>query len=133
VRVNFNYFISETVFRFIVDAVLFVAEHGARLLPCYGFEPSSGLWRHRSWRSDLRPGLEQVRFGPDGLEYDAPHLTASEEALPGYLDEAHRIVAEVVRRSGPPGSGVGIAPELESLRWFPLPGEIATFRTGDTD
>ena len=45
-RVSFNYFISETVFRYIVDAVDLVAEHGWKLLPEYRFDPASGLWRH---------------------------------------------------------------------------------------
>jgi selenocysteine lyase/cysteine desulfurase len=130
VRVNFNYFISETVFRFIVDAVLFVAEHSARLLPCYDFEPETGLWRHRAWTSDLRPGLEDARFGPGGMEYEAHRLTADESALPGYLEEARRIVDEVTLRSGPPATGVRIADELEPLRWFPLPGETGTLDGG---
>ncbi len=133
VRVNFNYFISETVFRFIVDAVLFVAEHGARLLPCYEFEPTTGLWRHRGWRSNLRPPLDSARFGPDGLEYAARHLTAAENELPGYLDEARRIVDGVSERSGPPREGTGISTDLESLRWFPLPEEIGVLRPDEAD
>jgi len=48
VRINFNYFISETVFDYLVQAVLLVARHGWRLLEDYtAFEPESGLWRHR--------------------------------------------------------------------------------------
>ena len=47
VRVNFNYFISEAVFEFILDAVDLVATEGWRLLPDYAFEPATGLWRHR--------------------------------------------------------------------------------------
>jgi len=123
VRVNFNYFISEAVFRFIVDAVSFTADHGARLLPCYDFEPETGLWRHRSWTSDLRPPLDEIRFGPGGLRYEAHRLTADEDVLPGYLEEARRIVDEVERRGGPPAATVRIAPEIDQLRWFPLPGE----------
>ncbi len=133
VRVNFNYFISETVFRFIVDAVLFVAEHGARLLPCYRFEPTTGLWRHRGWRSNLRPPLESARFGPGGLEYAARHLTAAESELSGYLEEARRIVDDVSERSGPPEEGAGIAADLETLRWFPLPEEIGVLRPDEAD
>ena len=42
VRVNFNYFISEAVFRFILDAVDLVATDGWRLLPEYAFDPGDG-------------------------------------------------------------------------------------------
>ena len=54
-RVNFNYFISDTVFRYVVDAVTLVAAEGWRLLPDYRFEPDSGLWRHR--RAAAEPPL----------------------------------------------------------------------------
>ena len=46
VRVNFNYFISEAVFDYLLEAVELVATDGWRLLPQYRFEPASGLWRH---------------------------------------------------------------------------------------
>jgi len=38
-RVNFNYFLSEDMFRFIVDAVSMTASLGYRLLPFYQFGP----------------------------------------------------------------------------------------------
>ncbi len=43
VRVNFNYFIDEDVFDYIVSAVEMVAEHGWKLLPHYTFDESNGL------------------------------------------------------------------------------------------
>ena len=46
VRVNFNYFITEAVFDYILDAVDLVARDGWRLLPHYRFDPATGLWRH---------------------------------------------------------------------------------------
>ncbi|HEY5115207.1 MAG TPA: aminotransferase class V-fold PLP-dependent enzyme, partial [Nakamurella sp.] len=42
VRINFNYFISEAVFRYLVDAVLLIAGDGWRLLGDYRFEPVTG-------------------------------------------------------------------------------------------
>ena len=47
VRINFNYFISEAVLDYVVEAVSLVAEHGWLLMPDYRFEPATGLWRHR--------------------------------------------------------------------------------------
>ena len=47
VRVNFNYFIDEETFDYIIEAVRLVASEGAALLPSYTFEPATGLWRHR--------------------------------------------------------------------------------------
>mmetsp|Transcript_21038 Transcript_21038/g.31305 ORF Transcript_21038/g.31305 Transcript_21038/m.31305 type:complete len:773 (+) Transcript_21038:1-2319(+) len=53
-RVNFPYFLSEAQFRFIVQAVLFVAEHAHVFLPWYTFHPVSGLWRHINYVDDER-------------------------------------------------------------------------------
>src|SRR5206468_772242 len=44
VRMNFNYFISETVFAYLLDAVHLVAEQGWKLLPDYAFDPATALW-----------------------------------------------------------------------------------------
>ncbi|HEY2367194.1 MAG TPA: aminotransferase class V-fold PLP-dependent enzyme, partial [Polyangiaceae bacterium] len=44
IRVNFNYFISETVFQFVLDAVQLVATHGYKLLPLYRFDLQNGRW-----------------------------------------------------------------------------------------
>src|SRR5262249_1830200 len=52
VRVNFNYFISEAVFDYIVKAVSMIASDGWRLLPDYRFDVRNGRWLHRSGRRE---------------------------------------------------------------------------------
>ena len=59
-RLSFNYFITETVFRYIVDAVHLIADEGWKLLPLYRFDPDSGLWQHRGGRG--RPAAEPARL-----------------------------------------------------------------------
>ncbi|EKX42601.1 hypothetical protein GUITHDRAFT_73788, partial [Guillardia theta CCMP2712] len=44
IRINFNFFISPHVARFLIDAVLFVAEHGWKLLPFYKLDVNTGEW-----------------------------------------------------------------------------------------
>ena len=104
VRVNFNYFISDPVFDYVVEAVRLVARHGWRLLGDYRFDPATGLWRHR--RGPVEPPLRlgQVSYDedrPDDLP--APQDRAPESELRRYLDEARR----AVRRGR--GRGAGIA------------------------
>ena len=69
-RISFNYFISEAVFDYIVEAVHLIANEGWKLLPLYRFDATTGLWRHataprgcasRRWRD-----LERRRSAPDG-------------------------------------------------------------------
>ena len=66
VRVSFNYFISDAVFRYIVDAVLFVATHGWALLPEYRFDLYNGLWRHRDGLVEPPLRLTDLGYTADG-------------------------------------------------------------------
>ncbi|MBI5548927.1 MAG: aminotransferase class V-fold PLP-dependent enzyme, partial [Deltaproteobacteria bacterium] len=93
VRVNFNYFISESAFRYVVDAVAFVAEHGWRFLPDYRFEPATGLWKHKGGLVEPLLRLNDLSYDPATGELRHPHHQdrAPESALPGDLDEARRL------------------------------------------
>ncbi|MGE0790125.1 MAG: aminotransferase class V-fold PLP-dependent enzyme [Sandaracinaceae bacterium] len=122
VRVNFNYFISEPVFQFLLDAVNFVALHGHRFLPDYRFEPTTGQWHHRGGRPDPVMRLSSVSYRSGKLEYRSRHVTEPEWILASYLDEAQRIL----ERAGFPEAmqPTTVNDDFESLRWFPLPHEI---------
>ena len=120
VRVNFNYFISETVFRYIVEAVHLVAEHGWRLLPDYRFDPATGLWRHHRGPVEPPVRLHDVHYDVDGvMRFPAVHETAPETALAGYLEEARRLM---LGHDEDHVDGAGLLSEdFEQLRWFELP------------
>jgi selenocysteine lyase/cysteine desulfurase len=121
-RVSFNYFISEAVFEYIVEAVDIVATEGWKLLPLYRFDPVTGLWRHRD--GPVEPPFRLTDVGYDQATGDLrlpdlPHDRAPESALAGYLDEARTIFAAVEEESadGVPDLGA----DFEHLRWFELP------------
>jgi selenocysteine lyase/cysteine desulfurase len=123
VRVNFNYFISEPVFDFILEAVELIAADGWRLLPEYEFELGSGLWRHRGGAPEPPLSLRDLRYGESGMPRSAHRHQALEEALPGYLAEARSLF------KSPPAQGPRLEPlqlgaDFEHLRWFWLPEEI---------
>jgi hypothetical protein len=124
VRVNFNYFISEEAFEFILEAVHFVAREGAKLLPHYRFEPDTGLWRHRAGRPAPVMRLTELCYRRGHLSYRARHATEPETVLASYLEEARAIVDAATEGAGaiadPP-----LNADFEALRWFPLPGEVA--------
>ena len=81
VRVNFNYFISETVFRFILDAVELVARHGWRLLPHYRLEPATGRWRHAGGQVEAPLSLHDVRYSAEGMSFVTHHHREPESRL----------------------------------------------------
>lgn len=120
VRVNFNYFISDAVCQYIIDAVLLVARAGWRLLPDYRFDAEHGLWRHRSGPVEPPLRLTQVTYDADGeMSYPRFDDRAPESALPGYLDEARVILAAAHPSADAPA--VGLSDDFEHLRWFELP------------
>jgi selenocysteine lyase/cysteine desulfurase len=126
VRVNFNYFISEAVFEFLLDAVDLVARDGWRLLPDYRFEPSSGLWRHRDGRPEPPASLRDIAYPDGGMTWASHRHHEPESRLVAYLDEARAIMARPPRPVAAPSvDAAEVGPDFEALRWFWLPEEVA--------
>jgi len=122
VRVNFNYFISEETFRFMLDAVHMVANEGWRLLPQYRFDHASALWTHVDHDTHPPMSLDDVIVGPDGYSHPDRRRLEPESRLAEYLDEAKKIAAEAQPVHSPEPEG---SPDFERLRWFTLPSEVS--------
>ncbi|MEW6223420.1 MAG: aminotransferase class V-fold PLP-dependent enzyme [Chloroflexota bacterium] len=126
VRVNFNYFISEAVFEFILDAVDLVASEGWRLLPEYAFDAASGLWRHRAGLPEPPLSLRDIRYADGRMAYDGHRRHEPESRLTGYLEEARALLADRPRSLAAPTLDPGeVGPDFEGLRWFLLPEDVA--------
>jgi selenocysteine lyase/cysteine desulfurase len=122
VRVNFNYFVDERVFQYIVDAVSLVASDGWKLLSDYRFDPENGLWHHNAGPIEPPLSLGAIRYEDGKMIAPRHDMRAPVEELPRYLEEARALLAS---RPGepdaPPGAFRSISPEFEELRWFWLP------------
>ena len=118
-RLSFNYFITETVFEYIVAAVDMLATDGWKLLPLYRFDPETGLWHHRDSAPEPAPRLAEA--------FDAvtrPGATAPESVLTGQLRKARWIIdAAGARPPRGPLRDPAVSEAFERVRWFPLPGE----------
>jgi selenocysteine lyase/cysteine desulfurase len=122
VRINFNYFIDERVFAYLVEAVELIAEHGWKLLPDYRFDPVRGLWRHHTGPVEPPLKLAEVRYV--GGQMSAPRHDARAPIgdLPRYLEEARALfAARTGAPDAPPGAFNRISIEFDELRWFWLP------------
>src|SRR5690606_14292030 len=128
VRVNFNYFIDDEVFRYIVAAVALVAEHGWKLLPDYRFDAASGLWRHRSGPVEPPLRFAGLGYAPDGTLTYPRHDDRSPE---GVYREALAAARELFARLPDVDPGTAsvagqLGEDFEQLRWFELPAECLT-------
>ncbi|GAB3039595.1 aminotransferase class V-fold PLP-dependent enzyme [Parafrigoribacterium mesophilum] len=125
VRVNFNYFISEETFRYIVQAVAWVADHGWQLLPQYRFDAARGLWKHRDGPIEPPLRLNQLRYDDDGqLRFPRHDDRAPESAYADALAAADLLLEAIPETELVSGDIVAQLGEgFEHLRWFELPAE----------
>ncbi|HSF98873.1 MAG TPA: aminotransferase class V-fold PLP-dependent enzyme [Ornithinibacter sp.] len=121
VRVNFNYFLSDTVADYVVEAVRLVARDGWRLLGDYVFEPESGHWRHRDGVIEPPIRLREVSYGTDGtMRVPRSDARGGEDLLAEHLRDGAAILAAAT----PPdlaSHATGLSDDFEHLLWFDLP------------
>jgi Aminotransferase class-V len=124
VRLSFNYFWSDAVLDYVIEAVELLATHGWKLLPLYRFDPDTGLWRHARARPGPSISLHDVSFGSGVSRLPRRRATEPEGALARHLEEARSVFQriELEPPRGPLPDPV-LTPEFERIRWFPLPGE----------
>ena len=121
VRVNFNYFLSDTVADYVVEAVRLVARDGWRLLGDYVFDPLTGRWRHRDGVVEPPIRLADVHYADDGsMVVPRADVRGGEHLLAEHLRDG----AAILVAATPPDLGshaAGLSADFEHLRWFDLP------------
>ncbi len=124
-RINFNYFISDTVADYLIDAISLIADYGHRLLADYRFNPHTGLWRHQGGVPQPPLRLADLRYAADGtLTSPGPPAMAGEESLGEYLRQARELLA--ARPDRIDEDPTGLPADFEALRWFHLPPACLT-------
>ena len=120
VRVNFNYFVSDAVVDYIVDAVRLVARDGWRLLGDYRLDTASGRWRHREGVITPPLSLRDVSYAGGRVSMPANDATGGEELLAEHLRDGAAILAAA---EGPDldSHPADVSADFEHLRWFDLP------------
>jgi selenocysteine lyase/cysteine desulfurase len=119
VRVNFNYFLSDTVADYIVEAVRLVARDGWRLLGDYRFDTTTGIWTHHAGVVEPPLRLGAITYDEDGMHAPTSQLAADESLLQQHLDDGAKILREACEPDLTPPAGV--SDDFEHLRWFDLP------------
>ncbi|MBL6946026.1 MAG: aminotransferase class V-fold PLP-dependent enzyme [Rhodospirillales bacterium] len=121
VRVSFNYFLSPTIVRFVVNAVEWIARHGWKLLGQYRFEPMSGLWLHRNLPDrEIESIIDFSSLSFD--QTDGPKF-AAEDTVASYLEFADQFVAQTGNAAIDTSSTERL-PSHEAPLWFLLPDDF---------
>jgi selenocysteine lyase/cysteine desulfurase len=119
VRLNFNYFIDETTFEYLVSAVELVANYGWRLLPYYQFDEESGTWRFQGKKMQLNSEfcIEDLFNSSNAPEFAEPDLLGEFSSLA--VIELQKTFRNDIQYS------MELPEEVDKLRWFVLPQEVA--------
>ena len=116
VRLNFNYFIRESEFDYLLGAIELVAQHAWRVLPYYDFDIASGVWRFQDEVRSLPVSLEDLAF--DQLESKTKALPLPWD-LGDLLVQAERVMTTLKPKQAE--TTFHLSGEAERLRWFALP------------
>ncbi|MFT6103075.1 MAG: selenocysteine lyase/cysteine desulfurase [Candidatus Endobugula sp.] len=124
VRVNFNYFIDEKTYQYLVGAIQLVAEHGWRLLPFYHFDQASGVWRYQDKKIPLSSDLNDIHKVTMGemLVQDSARYSAKD--LAGFLAKGEQELLRMDRCETKLQYSISLSEKAEKLRWFVLPQDI---------
>ncbi len=122
VRLNFNYFLDDETFEYLLSAVELVAEHGWKLLRFYCFDKDSGTWRYQNRKVEMPANLKGFSF--EDFKADQGR-TVPAASLEYHLQQAEADVAGRVRAAH--SYELHLDEGAEELRWFVLPQEITSF------
>jgi len=119
VRLNFNYFIGDEAFEYLLSAIDLVATHGWKMLPFYEFDKMSGTWRYQGKKMELESLSVASLFDADSVS------GVCEKPLE--LDEVLAQAKIELERSGHKGKryDLTLPAAADELRWFALPQDIS--------
>ena len=124
VRINFNYFIDNDTYQYLVDAIQLVAEHGWRLLPFYHFDQASGVWRYQDKKIPLSSNLNDIHKVAMAAELPQDNNRYSVNDLTDFLAAGEQELLRTDRDDTNTQYAISVSEKAEKLRWFVLPQDI---------
>jgi selenocysteine lyase/cysteine desulfurase len=129
VRLNFNYFISDEEFNYLLEALELVAEYGWRMLPWYRYDPIQGVWRHKEHRLqehsiqhvDPIGSLDWHRQSQRGADQQHSQALLPAPTLTQYLSAARDVLQHIAKPAST--DELLLDSRYQALRWFMLPSE----------
>ncbi len=124
VRLSFNYFLPESEFQYIIDAMTWLADHGWKLLKSYQFDDRDANWRPIGQEVALRSLSALFADDPTLAAVD---LTNAERVAEHarYFCEADALVALALARwAAVPPQTYRFSQVDNPLRWYTLADDI---------
>ncbi|MDT0632319.1 aminotransferase class V-fold PLP-dependent enzyme [Rubrivirga sp. S365] len=121
-RVGLHYSMDEAEVDYVIDAVRFVAAHGARFLALYDFDLAAGTWTHRD---GCPAGLRSAppAFSLDAALGGAAYAESCSGAERRALYASALADAQSLARDLPaPAGGAVLEGDLADLQFFAMPG-----------
>ena len=129
-RLNFNYFISEETFDYIVRAVELVAEFGWRMMSAYCFDPETGRWTHQNGAARPSIRLGDVEYSGGTMNFPRNLQSSKKGALKSQLARAEKVLRGQTLTDCDDLETYALNRDYEALRWFVLPQDIPELFTG---
>ena len=121
VRLNFNYFIDDEEYEYLMSALELVAQYGWRLLPHYHYDQTSGVWRYAdtsAGRQDLINAIDWLDI-PGSADVKASAESASRPLADELKNAEHTLHSVIDSKDGPRSTAtLMLSVEHEALRWF---------------
>ena len=127
VRLNFNYFIGDDTFDYLLRAVELIAEHGWKLLDKYNYDADRGIWVCTESQTPALCDLGQITFDMGGFQSPNTCCYGQKQPLSTYLALAEDLLTDpdLVGKEFTKAKPTPLLPEkYEALRWFGLPCDI---------
>ncbi len=117
-RLNFNYFLDEYTFEYILAALTMVAEQGWRLLASYQFNQQLGTWEYVSDFQPATLSLDDLLATADTQAECLKETPKVEhvEMLEQYLVQAEHIFS--LAQDSTKAEPLKLSSDAEQLRWF---------------
>jgi selenocysteine lyase/cysteine desulfurase len=118
-RVSFHYTMDDAEYRYIVDAIEFIAAHGFHFLPLYNFDMASGAWQHKQQAVEMEglsldAAMTNTGTTPAPLALEQRQLKYAE-----FLADAHRLADSLAQQ--PATAQSKFDAELAELQFFSVP------------
>lgn len=129
VRLNFNYFIPREEFEYILNCVIWISEHGWKLLNLYHFEDCKGLWTCKLVENkELKSLSDFLSSKKDGFNGNS---TDKRDQRQAYLEFASKLAEEELSKLNEESFQSYTFDQINSpMRWFSLVQDIPLTQEG---